>query len=123
VLSIELQNSLCKKYDKQDRQGKAAFNERSPHPTQNLVQARNAMSQKVHSLENHNLILHRENQELRNKVKELERVNLEQAFRTSDSLFENIMGKENEESDVDNNKNREEKDNSKPEDQLKETRM
>jgi hypothetical protein len=23
-----------KKYDKQDRQGKAAFNERSPHPTQ-----------------------------------------------------------------------------------------
>jgi hypothetical protein len=24
------------KYDKQDRQGKAAFNERSPHPTQSL---------------------------------------------------------------------------------------
>jgi hypothetical protein len=27
-------NSSITKYDKQDRQGKAAFNERSPHPTQ-----------------------------------------------------------------------------------------
>jgi hypothetical protein len=27
------------KYDKQDRQGKAAFNERSPHPTQQQAPA------------------------------------------------------------------------------------
>jgi hypothetical protein len=27
------------KYDKQDRQGKAAFNERSPHPTQQQASA------------------------------------------------------------------------------------
>lgn len=33
------------------------------------------------------------------------------------------MGKENEENDVDNNEGREEKDNSKPEDQLKETEI
>jgi hypothetical protein len=26
--------NITKKYDKQDHQGKAAFNERSPHPTQ-----------------------------------------------------------------------------------------
>lgn len=48
----------------------SAFYGTSKFTLQNLVQARNAMSQKVHSLENHNLILHRENQELRNKVKE-----------------------------------------------------
>jgi hypothetical protein len=28
-----------KKYDKQDRQGKVAFNERSPHPTQQQAQS------------------------------------------------------------------------------------
>jgi hypothetical protein len=34
MMSVWEQYHNSKKYDKQDHQGKAAFNERSPHPTQ-----------------------------------------------------------------------------------------
>jgi hypothetical protein len=46
--AIEIYFVVAVKYDKQDRQGKAAFNERSPHPTQQQAPAANLMKCKTY---------------------------------------------------------------------------
>lgn len=85
---------LCTHYLYQTQQ----IQKHSQHTFENIVLAKNTMSLKVDRLEKKTIWSSTGRIRLRNKVKELEGVNLEQGFTTSDSLFDNIatMGKGNE---------------------------